>query len=334
MDSQSPYRYEPYTAPASDDPYSHPFFAATAPTAPTREANPPARESAPPPRQAGAAPRRRVVRPAAALLAVSLLSAGLASGFTALAVAPSLSGSASIPVPTDPSPGNGNTVAVTPSPAASTTGDPVVDVASRVSPAVVTITAQGVSSGFGPFNMPATGVGSGVLVRADGWILTNAHVVEGAQTLTVTLKDGREFDGTVVESDADRDLAVVKIDGSDLPSAEIGSSKDLEVGQLVIAIGSPLGQFTNSVTSGVLSAIGREIQVPDQQTGRIHTLSNLLQTDAAINPGNSGGPLLDEHGKIIGINTAVAGGANGIGFAIPIDDAADILAAAMGASQS
>ena len=159
-------------------------------------------------------------------------------------------------------------------------------------------------------------------------------MVEGAQTLTVTLKDGREFDGQVIESDSDKDLAVVKVDATDLPTAEIGSSADLEVGQLVIAIGSPLGEFTNSVTSGVLSAIGREIQIPDEQTGRVHTLSNLLQTDAAINPGNSGGPLLDEHGRIIGINTAVAGGANGIGFAIPIDDAAEIMAAAMGASQS
>ena len=182
--------------------------------------------------------------------------------------------------------------------------------------------------------MPATGVGSGVIVRADGWILTNAHVVEGAQTLTVTLKDGREFEGQVVESNPDKDLAVVKVDAADLPTAEIGSSADLEVGQLVIAIGSPLGEFTNSVTSGVLSAIGREIQVPDEQTGRVHTLTNLLQTDAAINPGNSGGPLLDEHGRIVGINTAVAGGANGIGFAIPIDDAAEIMAAAIGASQS
>ena len=178
------------------------------------------------------------------------------------------------------------------------------------------------------------GHGSGFIMTADGIVITNNHVVDGSETLVVRLQDGREFDGTVVESDTDRDLAVVKIDGSDLPTAELGSSKNLEVGQLVIAIGSPLGQFTNSVTSGVLSAIGREIQVPDEQTGRVHTLSNLLQTDAAINPGNSGGPLLDEHGKIIGINTAVAGGANGIGFAIPIDDAADILAAAMGASQS
>ena len=152
-----------------------------------------------------------------------------------------------------------------PTPAASPAGDPIVDVATRVSPAVVTITAQGVSSGFGPFNMPATGVGSGVIVRADGWILTNAHVVEGAQSLTVTLKDGREFDGQVVESDPDKDLAVVKVEASELPTAEIGSSADLEVGQLVIAIGSPLGEFTNSVTSGVLSAIGRRSRFPTRR---------------------------------------------------------------------
>jgi S1-C subfamily serine protease len=206
-------------------------------------------------------------------------------------------------------------------------------------PGVAFIRAEVVQASDSPFNpfpqsQRGTATGSGFVIDESGDILTNAHVVEGARTLTVTLKDGREFDGTVVESDTDQDLAVVKIDGSDLPTAEIGSSKDLEVGQLVIAIGSPLGQFTNSVTSGVLSAIGREIQVPDEQTGRVHTLSNLLQTDAAINPGNSGGPLLDEDGRIVGINTAVAGGANGIGFAIPIDDAAAILAAAMGTTQS
>ena len=327
MNSYSPYGHQPITGSTSDDPYSHPFFAATAPI-PTND--PAVRNSAAP----VAPSRRRALGPAAAVLAVSLFSAGLASGFTALAVSPTLSGAASSPAASDPNAGSGSTVAVTPSPGPSTSGDAVIDVATRVSPAVVTITAQGVSSGFGPFNMPSTGVGSGVIVQEDGWILTNAHVVEGAESLTVTLMDGREFDGRVVESDSDKDLAVVKIDGSDLPTAEIGSSNDLEVGQLVIAIGSPLGQFTNSVTSGVLSATGREIQVPDEQTGRVHTLSNLLQTDAAINPGNSGGPLLDERGKIIGINTAVAGGANGIGFAIPIDDAAAILAAAMGASQS
>jgi serine protease Do len=327
MDSNSPYGHSPYSRSPHDIPMDHPFFAATAPIPPSEAA--PSGASGPGP----SAPRRRSLGPVAAVLAVSLVSAGLASGFTALAVVPGLTDSSPSPAATDPV-GNGTIVAVTPAPAASTTGDPVVDVATRVSPAVVTITASGVSSGFGPFNMPATGVGSGVIVRADGWILTNAHVVEGAQSLTVTLKDGREFDGQVVESDTDKDLAVVKVDASDLPTAEIGSSKDLEVGQLVIAIGSPLGQFTNSVTSGVLSAIGREIQVPDEQTGRVHTLSNLLQTDAAINPGNSGGPLLDANGRIIGINTAVAGGANGIGFAIPIDDAAEIMSAAIGAAQS
>jgi S1-C subfamily serine protease len=124
---------------------------------------------------------------------------------------------------------------------------------------------------------------------------------------------------------------VVRVEASGLPAAELGRSADLEVGELVIAIGSPLGEFTDSVTSGILSAIGRTIEVPDER-GRVHTLRDLLQTDAAINPGNSGGPLLDADGRVIGINTAIAGGANGIGFAIPIDKAAEIIEQAVGST--
>ena len=303
----------------NDFPPNHPFYDATATPPPTSQ--PPA---------PGA--RRRSLGPGALVLAVSVLSSALASGITAVALVPGLVASAPVATPADEAPvaGSGATVAVTPAPIAST-GSPIVDVAARVGPAVVTITASGQSGGRGPFNMPSTGVGSGVIFRADGWILTNAHVVEGAMSLVVTLKDGRELPGTVVEIDEDSDLAAVRVEASGLPAAELGRSADLEVGELVIAIGSPLGEFTDSVTSGILSAIGRTIEVPDER-GQVHTLRDLLQTDAAINPGNSGGPLLDADGRVIGINTAIAGGANGIGFAIPIDKAAEIIEQAVGST--
>ena len=142
------------------------------------------------------------------------------------------------------------------------------------------------------------------------------------QKLTVNLKDGRSFDATIYGIDTLTDLAIVKVEATGLPTAPIGDSSTIEVGQEAIAIGSPLGTFTDSVTSGIISAVGRTIPVEDG------VLSNLLQTDTAINPGNSGGPLLDPSGKVIGINTAVASQGQNIGFAIPIDIARPMLAQA------
>ena len=270
--------------------------------------------------------------PIALVLAASMLSATIASGVVAFSISPQLGGAAVAPSIAAPA---ATPVAALPATSGTSSSDPsaapIVSVAERVSPAVVTITSSVAARGnYGPFSVPATGVGSGVIFRPDGWILTNAHVVEGATSLRVTLKDGRELDATVVESDASKDLAVLKVDATGLPAADIGSSATLQVGQLVVAIGSPLGQFTDSVTSGILSAMGRTIEVPDEQTRRVVQLKDLLQTDAAINPGNSGGPLLDGQGQVIGINTAVASSANGIGFAIPIDTAATIIAKALG----
>ena len=143
--------------------------------------------------------------------------------------------------------------------------------------------------------------------------------MSGGGKLTVELKDGRRFDGTIYGIDTLTDLAIVKVDATDLPTAAIGDSSTLKVGQTTIAIGSPLGTYTSTVTSGILSATGRSIDVDN---GRIN---NLLQTDTAINPGNSGGPLLDAGGNVIGINTAIAANANGIGFAIPINIARPIM---------
>lgn len=202
----------------------------------------------------------------------------------------------------------------------------IVDVAAKARPAVVTISSSGRSLNI--FGVSTTGIGSGFIFDSNGWILTNWHVVEGANSLTVTLEDGRQFSARVVNSDRGLDLAVVKVDATGLPMVQIGNSANLRVGQLVVAIGSPLGTFTDSVTSGILSATGRTITVQDRLTGQPRTIRNLLQTDAAINEGNSGGPLLDSSGRVIGINAAEASNAEGIGFAIPIDEAASIMTTA------
>ncbi|CAN5613515.1 hypothetical protein BH20CHL6_BH20CHL6_14510 [soil metagenome] len=201
--------------------------------------------------------------------------------------------------------------------------------AESVSPAVVTITTGATEEPTSPFEVPDSGVGSGIIYNADGrngWILTNRHVVGGAQRVRVDLQDGRRLTGEVYGIDTLTDLAIVQIeDDGDLPVAPIGDSSLLKPGQLAVAIGSPLGTFTNSVTSGVVSALGRDITVTDRETGQPRPLRNLIQTDAAINPGNSGGALVNSSGQVIGVNTAVAGDAQGIGFAIPINIAKPIM---------
>jgi S1-C subfamily serine protease len=198
--------------------------------------------------------------------------------------------------------------------------------AAKVSPAIVTITSSGASGNPNdPFGqIPSTGIGSGVIFDSNGWIITNKHVVTGSSTLEVALQDGRTFSGTTYGIDTLTDLAIVKVDATGLPAAPIGDSSAAKVGQLAVAIGSPLGTYTNSVTAGIISAFGRTIQVQDGTTIR-----NLIQTDAAINPGNSGGALLDSAGTVVGINTAVAQTAEGIGFAIPINIAKPIMQQAL-----
>ena len=193
----------------------------------------------------------------------------------------------------------------------------------KVSPAVVTITPRGRDGVF----VFEEGVGSGVIYDPDGWVVTNRHVVCNADTLSVQLADGQRYEGTIHGLDTLTDLAIVKIEGAGLPSVDMGNSGTLKVGQHAIAIGSPLGTFTNSVTTGVVSAMGRHIDVEDacSRSGQIDSLRNLIQTDAAINPGNSGGALVDADGALIGINTAIAGDAQGIGFAIPINLARPIM---------
>jgi S1-C subfamily serine protease len=172
-----------------------------------------------------------------------------------------------------------------------------------------------------PQERQVRGQGSGFITDKSGIVLTNAHVVSGADRVTVTLKDGREFIGVVAGTDKVTDLAVIKIDseGADLPVAPLGNSSQVEVGDWAIAVGNPVG-LNNTVTLGIISTLARssaQVGIPDKRV-------DFLQTDAAINPGNSGGPLLNENGEVIGINTAIRADAMGIGFAIPIDKVKEI----------
>lgn len=210
----------------------------------------------------------------------------------------------------------------------------VTDVVTDVGPAVVRIDASRTVSQRVPdvFNDPAfrqffgnrmpqggqerteRGLGSGFIVSDDGRIITNAHVVEGADTVTVTLKDGRILDGQVMGSDPVTDIAVIKVDERNLPTVALGDSDRLQPGEWSIAIGNPLG-LDNTVTVGIVSAVGRssnQVGVPDKRV-------DFIQTDTAINPGNSGGPLLNQKGEVIGVNTAIINRAQGLGFAIPIN---------------
>ncbi len=217
----------------------------------------------------------------------------------------------------------------------------VVEAAQKAGPAVVNISTEQVIERRGsPFPSPqdpffdqyfrdffdprprrftTTSLGSGVIVAADGTILTNEHVILRASRIHVTLADEREFDAKLVGADSDSDVAVLRVQaGGDLPHVKLGTSADLMIGETVIAIGNPFG-LSHTVTTGVVSALGRAMRSEDK------TYSDFIQTDASINPGNSGGPLLNIKGELIGINTAIysrSGGSIGIGFAIPVDRAA------------
>lgn len=262
------------------------------------------------------------------IFAASLLSAVLAASGTAALVTGPLAQSSGSGTAATASPG-AVTVATGSGATATASPEDLTDVVAAVRDSVVTITSEGYSS-RGLMQIPSTGVGSGIVLTGDGYILTNRHVIEGSQSLTIELADGRQFDATVVKASDDQDLAVIKIDATGLTPAVIGNSDALEVGQTAIAIGSPLGTFTETVTRGIISGTGRTITVADESTGRPVTMTGLLQTDAAINPGNSGGPLLDASGAVIGVNTAVSSEAEGLGFAIPISAAASLIAEATG----
>jgi serine protease Do len=224
---------------------------------------------------------------------------------------------------------------IVPPPIFSSSGDPnfVVKVVQQVGPAVVRIDSSRTITSRVPdeFNDPffrrffgdsapqprqrvERGSGSGFIINSSGQIVTNSHVVDGADRVTVTLKDGRTFDGKVLGEDPVTDVATIKIDATNLPTLSVGNSDALQPGEAVIAIGNPLG-LNNTVTSGIISATGRS----SSDIGASDKRVDYIQTDAAINPGNSGGPLLNARGQVIAMNTAIIRGAQGLGFAIPIN---------------
>jgi serine protease Do len=309
--------------PPTSDPQSLNLDPAASPVASLSPAEPePMAGSAtttPPGWSRGPASQRRGTR-LGAILGASLLSATLASAATVVLVRQTTPAATATPA----------TAATT-----STTVTQAVevvdltDVVAAARESVVTITANGISvQGFSPFGQVTEGIGSGVILTTSGYILTNRHVVDNSTSLTVELADGRTFPATIVREASDTDLALIRIDATGLAAASIGSSAALEVGQTALAIGSPLGTYTETVTQGIISGLGRAVTVTNELTRHQTTLTNLIQTDAAINAGNSGGPLLDAGGNVIGINTATSTSAEGIGFAIPIDAAAELISVA------
>ncbi len=240
------------------------------------------------------------------------LAGGVVGAIVAAAVAVPV---ARMTVPDEPAPATLQR-APEPPPAEREAATPVVRIAARARPWVVNINVGTTQETlFG--DLQATGTGSGVILRSDGHIITNAHVIEGASNIEVTLASGDKLTAEVVGTDAETDIAVIRVERKDLPSAVIGSVKDVQVGETAVAIGSPLG-LEQSVTAGIISALGRRVDRPDQSP-----LFDMIQTDAAVSQGNSGGALVDDRGALVGINAAIAAspevGAEGTAFAIPVD---------------
>lgn len=201
-------------------------------------------------------------------------------------------------------------------------------VVDSTAPAVVDITSTSTTYSF--FGGPQTteGSGTGMILTSDGYILTNNHVLPtGGSTINVELASGKQYTAKIIATNATKDLALIKISASGLPTVTLGDSSQEQIGSEVIAIGNALGQFQGSVVHGIISGTGRAVQASDQGSNGSESLSSLFQTDAAINPGDSGGPLVDiGTGKVIGMDTAVASNGQGIGFAIPIDVAKTFIA--------
>jgi len=202
-------------------------------------------------------------------------------------------------------------------PRVETTNDGRLDVKAVLAAVAPTVVQIEIETGDGVFG---GGQGTGFIISSEGQVVTNAHVVENATDIQVMLYDGSLLEAELVQQDPTRDLAVLQIEGEDLPAARLGLSADVEVGDEVLAIGNALGLGdTPTVTTGIVSALERELQLSGSR------LTRLIQTDAAINPGNSGGPLVNANGEVIGVNTAIAGNAEGIGFAISIDHARPVI---------
>jgi S1-C subfamily serine protease len=215
--------------------------------------------------------------------------------------------------------------AVKPVPAAPISDEErIIKVVSSASPAVVSILIQERGDDA---TLVDIGKGTGFLIDADGLIVTNRHVAfDRDAALKAFLTDGRSFDAKIIDIDPVNDLALLKIDAKGLPYLKLESDDKLRLGQTTVAIGNALGKYANTVTSGILSGVEREVEASNGVTGDLERLEELLQTDAAINSGNSGGPLLNLDGKVIGVNTAVEQGAQGLGFAIPVSEVRKVLA--------
>lgn len=200
----------------------------------------------------------------------------------------------------------------------------ISSVSEKVAPSIVSIVTQTQGNVLRGTSSEA-GAGTGMIVSKDGYVMTNRHVIEGADTVQIVLTDGTTYDNVhIVGTDPLNDIAFLKIDNvNNLQPVEIGDSSTLRIGQSVVAIGNSLGQYQNTVTSGIVSGVGRPVSA--QSGSSVEALNDLIQTDAAINPGNSGGPLLNLQGQVVGMNTAVAQDAQGIGFAIPINATKGVL---------
>ncbi|MEK7595758.1 MAG: trypsin-like peptidase domain-containing protein [Patescibacteria group bacterium] len=204
----------------------------------------------------------------------------------------------------------------------------IIGVVDQVSPAVVSIVEKSVD--FDPFSGPVSseqGIGTGFIVKTNGLVVTNSHVVSDTSSeYSVVLKDGKSFDVKKIHRDPVDDLALLELNASDLPTVDLGDSSNLKVGQKAIAIGNALGQFSNTVTVGVISGVSRQVTASSSPFGGdTKAYNDVIQTDAALNPGNSGGPLLNLYGQVVGVNVATTRGAENIGFAIPSSHVVPVL---------
>ena len=204
-----------------------------------------------------------------------------------------------------------------------TSDDNIADIVDRTSKSVVNISVKTVSYNWFGQGVISKGSGTGIIISDDGYVLTNNHVVDGSDEISVIIPEGEELGAEVIKRDSSKDLAIIKIDSEEkLSAVKLGDSDKLKVGQSVLAIGNVLGKYSNSVTLGIISGLGRPIVASDSGLyGSLQELEDLIQTDAAINSGNSGGPLVNMKGEVVGINTAVDGEAQNIGFAVPINHA-------------
>lgn len=210
----------------------------------------------------------------------------------------------------------------------------VVDIVEKISPSVVTVGIEQRIINFDPFDIfrqrpqniqEEQDIGSGFIVSKDGLVVTNKHVLNTPGKYKVITHDGRKYDVVLIYRDPLNDIAIVKINATGLKPVEMGDSSKIKVGQLVVAVGTPLGEFRGSVTKGIISGIGRGITAGSPFEGFAEKIDDVIQTDAAINPGNSGGPLVNSSAQVIGVNTAIASGAENIGFALPINIIKDSL---------